>query len=337
MQRGPPQTRGGDEEAGEVGGGGGPGVGVAGPGPGAEEGGGAASGVAAPPAAPAASPIFPASLWFEVSEHTGRVVVHAAADGSAPLGPSYSSEAASLPPPVAAFLAEWGARTALERALLQRATTCGGHLLRPPLADTLIELGEATRRGLLPGGSKRRVASAADVAAPLPSGAAWRRVFLRCTLPDTPFVERMQAFDASGRPLCVLCMSLARQAMLAPDGSISLGCLYCPGDACEARHRAMTSQGALRRAIFEVERGVCQLCGLDAHRLCERIKVMKQAARRKAVLLADPRFDGEKVCVGGGGAHARGRVGGASLCLLVSMRREEGGAGAISPSYCFSS
>ena len=52
--------------------------------------------------------------------------------------------------------------------------------------------------------------------------------------------------------------------------------LSCPADlfcsrGCLDTHTQALSGSALRRALFERERGVCRTCGLDANALVRRI------------------------------------------------------------------
>ena len=41
---------------------------------------------------------------------------------------------------------------------------------------------------------------------------------------------------------------------------------------CEAKFCLRSSGGALRRALFKLERGVCVLCKLDCHDLVKRVR-----------------------------------------------------------------
>ncbi len=49
------------------------------------------------------------------------------------------------------------------------------------------------------------------------------------------------------------------------------GALFC-GPECEGAWCLRSSGGALRRALFRLERGVCQLCRLDSHALLQRLR-----------------------------------------------------------------
>lgn len=60
---------------------------------------------------------------------------------------------------------------------------------------------------------------------------------------------------------------------LLPDQAVLEGArdLFCSPD-CEARWVLRSSGGALRRALFKLERGVCQACRLDCHALVGRLR-----------------------------------------------------------------
>lgn len=49
------------------------------------------------------------------------------------------------------------------------------------------------------------------------------------------------------------------------------GELFC-GVECERRYSVRAGGGALRRALYALERGVCQLCRLDCKHLLERLR-----------------------------------------------------------------
>jgi len=63
------------------------------------------------------------------------------------------------------------------------------------------------------------------------------------------------------------------------------GSAFC-SPACEEKHRVKSSMAAARNQIFAVEHGVCQVCGLDAHALFERVKAMSPPERHQELLRA---------------------------------------------------
>jgi hypothetical protein len=76
----------------------------------------------------------------------------------------------------------------------------------------------------------------------------------------------------------------------APPPEILEGCvdLFCSID-CERAHYLGASGAAVRRQLFRLERGVCVLCGLDAHALAARLRAIDRGragwlARRRACL-----------------------------------------------------
>ena len=52
------------------------------------------------------------------------------------------------------------------------------------------------------------------------------------------------------------------------EGAASLFC----GPDCEGKWVLRSSGGGLRRALFKLERGVCQLCKLDCAALVSRLR-----------------------------------------------------------------
>ena len=80
-----------------------------------------------------------------------------------------------------------------------------------------------------------------------------------------------QAFKSSRDRLCITCGSavscnLPAEAVL--EGAMHLFC----GVECETSFCIRANSGAMRRALFKLERGVCQTCRLDCHALVGRIR-----------------------------------------------------------------
>lgn len=57
--------------------------------------------------------------------------------------------------------------------------------------------------------------------------------------------------------------------------------LECCSAACQEKHSVKTNNAAIRWQLFAVERGVCQICRLDAHALYERVKSMTPPERQQ--------------------------------------------------------
>lgn len=53
----------------------------------------------------------------------------------------------------------------------------------------------------------------------------------------------------------------------------------CDSVECEAKHALRSSGGAIRRALFRVERGVCVKCKADCHGLVERLRAIERGSR----------------------------------------------------------
>lgn len=85
-------------------------------------------------------------------------------------------------------------------------------------------------------------------------------------------VAYQQAFTDAGARLCIHCLQPALGGPPAPDVLLDgAAALFC-GPACEGAWCVRSSGGALRRALFRLERGVCQLCRLDCHALLQRLR-----------------------------------------------------------------
>ena len=74
---------------------------------------------------------------------------------------------------------------------------------------------------------------------------------------------------------------------------------------CESKYALQTSGGAIRRALFKVERGVCVRCKADCRGLVQRLQAVEKGSRgweaRRRTLIAEyaPR------CVLAPGVHCR--------------------------------
>ncbi|XP_008110843.1 DNA annealing helicase and endonuclease ZRANB3 isoform X1 [Anolis carolinensis] len=75
----------------------------------------------------------------------------------------------------------------------------------------------------------------------------------------------LQAVDNEGNPLCLSCQKPAVQVAQSPV-STAWDARFCSHN-CQDDFLFRTSQGYLRRKVFEIEHGVCQTCGLKAQEL----------------------------------------------------------------------
>lgn len=122
------------------------------------------------------------------------------------------------------------------------------------------------------------------------AGAAAVRSTRRCAVKPQPNVACASGGEAGDGDneggavvICAWCGKL---------GSTDQGA-YC-SRACEDKDRVRTSQAFARTLVFSVEKGVCRICGLDAHALYERVKAMTPPERYQELIRAGfsvaPRF-----------------------------------------------
>jgi len=98
--------------------------------------------------------------------------------------------------------------------------------------------------------------------------------------PHTP--EEPAAEDESGNPLCREC------AKAYPKAMAKSGMAFCSDD-CRKKSSIRSRPGAARKELYSLEQGVCQLCGLDAHALFERVKAL--APHERFNLLMGTKFN----------------------------------------------
>ncbi|KAK3259906.1 hypothetical protein CYMTET_31114 [Cymbomonas tetramitiformis] len=269
-------------------------------------------------------------LWFEPSLLTGRIHVHCSRPGlprpvlqgsfrledldqACPAAeqnhdPSTLQEAAAaLPGPLRTtaaarqlaveFVAEWNARSLRERKRLE------GHLIRSPIADFLAEMPEKCSVT----GSRVRDTSKTKLYGALPAGATWHKVRVRRRLRGKPpFTIKWQAYNEEEDALCLICMAKVPGGC-GRDVKDNID-LFC-SDTCMRDFRVKNSGeprdlkpltltpaqlcralGARRDELFELERGVCTECGVDMHRLCQRIRVLSRSQREKVIFEMAPQF-----------------------------------------------
>ncbi|KAK9843831.1 hypothetical protein WJX81_008228 [Elliptochloris bilobata] len=171
------------------------------------------------------------------------------------------------------FAAEWAELRAVFQSRLF------GVCVRSPLQEVLAELEAAAANAGAYGLSKERYLRGGQAAAPLPPGAAWHTVCVRYTRRASTVAYQQALSDVLGR-LCIHCLQPVLGAPAPPDAVLDgAGALFC-GPACEAAWCLRSSGGALRRALFRLERGVCQICRLDCHALLQRLRNVEKGAAR---------------------------------------------------------
>nr|XP_029144522.1 DNA annealing helicase and endonuclease ZRANB3 isoform X2 [Arachis hypogaea] len=249
------------------------------------------------------------SLRFEVSPYTGRIHLYSCVLGTdarpQPLYENFRPEELELLCPVSddekkkievksvkenpvyrhslmEFAHEWRSLRPIERKKLL------GKPLQLPLAVELCYLSESNNhnnKGLLNGGSKRRMTPLVEVCHPLPEDAVWKKVYLRSGLGKKE-KEYTQGWSVTDEPLCKLCQKqcMGKNAK-APEFFEDLFCNL----ACYEEYRMRTSNRFLRQELFQIEHGVCTNCLLDCHKLVEHIKPLSLERRREYIEKVAPK------------------------------------------------
>ncbi len=237
-------------------------------------------------------------LWFEVSATSGRMHLHAKEDGSEPVRASVSraqlTRAArskkyreELPEPLAsdgvvfaaavAFSNTWRAMVARDRnAILARQQPSRAHELYG-LAEALnskiavAETGSTTRHGSL---------------ATLPKDAEWRTMVVTDVSRGRREYEmripcRLPKGSTARTVLCVHCVKELNPITADVLRRVDLFC----SETCLRAYDQGTSASALRRALYERERGVCVECDLDCDALVRAVHVHRKRSKRVAEIL----------------------------------------------------
>ncbi|KAK7304668.1 hypothetical protein VNO77_42553 [Canavalia gladiata] len=250
------------------------------------------------------------SLRFEVSSYTGRIHLYTCILGTdkrpQPLYENFRPEELELLSSVAdeekqkmefvsvkdnpayrhallAFTEEWKNLRSIERRKLL------GKPLQLPLTVELCYLNESNNhnnKGLLNGGSKRRMTPLMEISYPLPSDAVWRKVCLRSGLGKKE-KEYTQGWSLTDEPLCKLCQKqcLGNNAKL-PEFFEDLFCNL----VCYEEYRMRTSSRFLRQELFQIEHGVCTNCQLDCHKLVEHIRPLSLERRLQYIEKLAPKI-----------------------------------------------
>uniref|UniRef100_A0A8C9RLT7 Zinc finger RANBP2-type containing 3 n=1 Tax=Scleropages formosus TaxID=113540 RepID=A0A8C9RLT7_SCLFO len=187
------------------------------------------------------------------------------------------------------FVREWSSLTAMKQRVVRRSG-CLFH--RPTLA--LEELFSSQRRQSI----TKRYLTREDVAQASLSKAQSKRGTVRVVTKETFFGKSrtthdgcfsstppgdpanvqeeagyLQAVDSTGTPLCLSCQ--------LPCGSgEAWDSRFCQ-QSCQEEFQVRSSQAYMRARVLEVEHGVCQRCGLQAHQLFQRIRDAPHACRKE--------------------------------------------------------
>jgi len=257
-------------------------------------------------------------LWFESSASTERVHVYHRPPGSdaeqppqhtctvhpselrAAVRAGSASAVACLPWPLSArasaraeacnFLGAFQALSALER----KRVCEWGQPMRVPLRPW-VELAEERHARLLAdrAPSTRRAIKPRDLGPPAPRGAQLRYVVLRSAKAGRRRdVRHEQWLTPAGVWLCVACKEQPSRVQhpAGRDALVeSLLDLCCTVD-CHSRYLFATNPSALRRALHDLDKGVCRECGLDCDALEVRIKALSPEQRPAVLQAKEPRF-----------------------------------------------
>ncbi|XP_038058239.1 DNA annealing helicase and endonuclease ZRANB3-like isoform X2 [Patiria miniata] len=105
-----------------------------------------------------------------------------------------------------------------------------------------------------------------------------------CSDDNVASVERgtyVQAVDSEGRPLCVFCgKATASSTEAETHQSAAWDMRYC-SEKCKDEHNLRWKNTKyIRQQLLEAERGVCQICGLEAQQLCNIIRDAAKSERK---------------------------------------------------------
>lgn len=250
-------------------------------------------------------------LRFEVSQHTGRIHLYICVPGHdsrpRPLFENFLPEEVESPfcssnvkkassqllkrnPAFCnmfkAFVKEWLALRPIDQKKLL------GKPLQLPLSLELCYLKNSinhSTKGLLKGGSRRRITPLNDVSNPLPENAEWRKVVLHNG--TTKERDYTQGWTVDDEPLCKLCQGLCNGKLAkSPEYFEDLFC----GLTCFQEYRLRTSGRALRQALFQIERGICSQCKLDCFKLVKYIKPLHKGKREEYIRNVAPNIASRK-------------------------------------------
>ncbi|KAL3528442.1 hypothetical protein ACH5RR_007764 [Cinchona calisaya] len=239
-------------------------------------------------------------LRFEVSQYTGRIHLYSCVPGidsrPQPLFLSFRSEELESKEikvkkcmeddqkyhsALLLFMKQWKQLRPIERRKL---------LVKPlqlPLSTELCYLEESLnhdKRGLLKGGSKKRVTPLGKITCHLPPNAVWRKLHLRsgCSKKEKIYT---QGWSAMEEPLCKFCQSPCMNVNAnRPEYFEDLFCKL----ECYVEYSSRTKRNYLREELFQVERGICTRCQLDCHGLVEKIRPLSYENRLECIKKAAP-------------------------------------------------
>lgn len=109
----------------------------------------------------------------------------------------------------------------------------------------------------------------------LPAGASWRTVWVRVRGALNAKAHQ-QPFSAAHERLCLHCLRPVPDCPKPPEAELSSPVyLFCSG-RCEVNFSVKSSGSALRRELFKLEKGRCQMCCLDCDGLVRRLRLIRE-------------------------------------------------------------
>lgn len=186
--------------------------------------------------------------WLVGTAPAGQQGEFGDGEGCADAGGAAAAGAGALVA-VCKFVKEWGQMRAIDRVELAQASARG--LLRLPLSNALAAILRGGGGG--GGGGSARNAGEED------GGCHDRH---STALPYNP-----------NEMLCGWCGAQGRE-----------GSRFC-SSKCSEQFAVVASSSAVRRQLYELEKGVCQICRVDSHSVFKRIKALPQGPERLAAMM----------------------------------------------------
>lgn len=90
----------------------------------------------------------------------------------------------------------------------------------------------------------------------------------------------VQALSADGNPLCVFCNGQIQNTNVSNDNA-AWDTRYC-SELCKHENQVRWKKSKyVREQLLEVEHGLCQMCGLDAHSIFKTLRDLPKSQRKK--------------------------------------------------------
>eukprot|EP00794_Sanderia_malayensis_P012105 gene12105-13356_t len=93
-------------------------------------------------------------------------------------------------------------------------------------------------------------------------------------------MQLLQAIDTHGNPLCLFCNNPVKNGFKPGSPEAKFCSSICKD---EYQFRSDTRSGLVRTRLFELQKGVCQICQLDTSELFQRVKALRKRERRNLI------------------------------------------------------